>query len=86
MLRDSNGWLEKWKKRHFIKRVTVSGESGDVSGPTLDSWKERLAEILNGYELDDIYNLDETGCFWRSLRVSEKRGRNAKGAKSQNQE
>ena len=54
----SNGWLDKWKKRHFIKRVTVCGESGDVSGPTVDSWKERMPEILNGYE---------TGCFWRSL-------------------
>lgn len=63
----SNGWLEKWKKRHFIRRVTVCGESGDVSGPTVDSWKERLAEILHGYELKDIYNIDETGCFWRSL-------------------
>ena len=24
-------------------------------------------EILNGYAKEDIYNLDETGCFWRSL-------------------
>ena len=33
----SNGWFEKWKTRHNIKKVTVSGESGDVSGATVES-------------------------------------------------
>ena len=63
----SNGWLDKWKQHHFIKRASVCGESGDVSGATVDSWKERLPEILSGYQMENIYNLDETGCFWRSL-------------------
>ena len=77
----SNGWLDKWKKCHFIKRVTVCGESGDVSGPTVDSWKKRMPEILNGYELDNIYNLDETGCFWRSLpdKGFREKGKECKG-------
>ena len=56
----TNGWLEKWKKRHHIRRVTICGEPGDVCGDTVASWKERLPEILNGYA-------KETGCFWRSL-------------------
>ena len=47
--------------------MTVSGESGDVSGATVDSWKERLPHILEGYSAQDIWNLDETGCFWRAL-------------------
>ena len=45
----SNGWLDRWKKRHHVKQMTVSGESGDVSGATVDSWKERLPHILEGY-------------------------------------
>ena len=50
----SNGWLNHWKKRHHIKQMTVSGESGDVSGATIDSWKERLplfskATVLRTY-------------------------------------
>ena len=36
----SNGWLEAWKKRYNIKQVAVSGESGDVSGDTVSSWRE----------------------------------------------
>ena len=79
----SNGWLDKWKQYHSIKKVSVCGESGDVSGATVDSWKERIPEILNGYELDDIYNLDETGCFWRSLpdQGFGEKGKQGKGGK-----
>ena len=45
----------------------ICGESGDVSGATVFSWKERLPEIVRGYDKKNIYNLDETGCFWRVL-------------------
>lgn len=34
---------------------------------TLDSWKERLPEILQGYKKEDVWNLDETRCFWQTL-------------------
>ncbi len=63
----SNGWFESWKKKHNIKQVTISGESGNVSGETILSWKERIPEIVGGYAPSDIWNLDETGCFWRAL-------------------
>ena len=63
----SNGWLEKWKKRYNIKQLRISGESGDVQGPTVDSWRERLPEIVAGYARDDIWNIDETGLFWKAL-------------------
>ena len=33
----SNGWLDRWKKRHNIRKMTVSGESEDVSGLTVES-------------------------------------------------
>ena len=44
----TGGWLSKWKKRYNVKRVSVCGESGDVCGDTITSWKERLPEILRG--------------------------------------
>ena len=43
----SNGWLDRWKKQHSIKRIC--GESGDVSGSTVSSGKERFPEIVRGY-------------------------------------
>ena len=42
-------------------------EAGDVRGETVDSWKERLPELLQGYSSCDIWNLDETACFWKAL-------------------
>jgi len=48
----SRGWLDKWKKRFNVKQLKISGESGDVEGATVDSWKERLPEIVQGYEKD----------------------------------
>ena len=47
--------------------MTISGESGDGSGCTVDSWKERLPETITGYKGEDIWNLDESGVFWRAL-------------------
>ncbi|XP_065831030.1 tigger transposable element-derived protein 4-like [Oscarella lobularis] len=63
----SNGWLEKWKKRYNLRQVRVCGESGDVSGETVESWKERLPEIVEGFTAEDIWNIDETGCLWQAL-------------------
>ena len=66
----SNGWLARWKTRHNVKQLRVCGESGEVRGETVESWKERLPELLQGYSSNNIYNLDETGCFWRALPES----------------
>ena len=33
----------------------------------MDAWKERVHELVDGYAAEDIWNLDETGCFWKAL-------------------
>ena len=50
-----------------MKELKVCGESDDVAGTTIDSWKVRLPEIVHGYRKEDIWNLDETGFFWQAL-------------------
>ena len=80
----SNGWLEKWKLKHNIRQMTISGESGEVKGETVDSWKERIPEIIHGYSAKDIWNMDKTGCFWRALpdKGLGQKGKLCKGGKS----
>ena len=63
----SNGWLEKFKKRHNIRQFTISGEAADVSDETVEGWQERLKSIMAGYKAEDVWNEDETGCFYRAL-------------------
>ena len=79
----SNGWLYRWKKRYNVKRMKISGESGDVRGETVESWKERIPELLQGYPSENIWNLNETACFWKALpdHGSGKRGSQCKGGK-----
>ena len=47
--------------------MNINGEAGDVRGETVDSWKERLPELLQGYLSCSIWNLYGTACFWRAL-------------------
>ena len=63
----SNGWIDKWKRRYNVRYVKISGESADVSGVTVELWKERVSELVEGYAAEDIWNLDETGCFYKAL-------------------
>jgi len=39
------------KKDNNIKHVKINGESGEVSGATVDSWKERLPELLKDMQV-----------------------------------
>ncbi|XP_066274905.1 tigger transposable element-derived protein 4-like [Branchiostoma lanceolatum] len=62
----SNGWLESFKRRHNIVGGTVVGESASVSNATVEEWKDKLAQITRGYAPEDLYNMDETGLFFRA--------------------
>ena len=61
----SNGWLEKWKISYGVRKRKVNGEAGEVAEYTVRAWVERLVELTRGYELADIWNMDETDCFVR---------------------
>ena len=63
----SNGWLEAWKKRHGVKSSVLSGEGGDVREEDVVDWTSRLPSVCQGYELKGIFNVDETGLFYRTL-------------------
>ncbi len=49
----SNGWLDRWKTRLniIIKSRVISGESGEVSTETVESWFERLPSIVRAMKL-----------------------------------
>ena len=61
----SNGWLEWFKKRHGILLHKVYGESNEVNLAHVEKSREELRCIISKYELSDVYNIDETGLFYR---------------------
>jgi Tc5 transposase DNA-binding domain len=65
-LKLSNGWLESFKDRHGLKEMKQHGESALASADTMEKERKRIQELIMkyGYELCDIFNMDETGLFY----------------------
>lgn len=61
----SEGWLSSFKKRHGIKQYRTVGESGSVNLQTLEDRLPGVRAMLDRYAWKDIYNMDETGLFYR---------------------
>lgn len=65
----SIGWLAKFKERHGIRFLTVSGEilsnKPELVEPFLERFREKLIEM--DLTREQIYNADETGLFWKQL-------------------
>lgn len=63
----SPGWLSRFKARHDIVAKVISGEAASVDPVATSSWLLTNQEVLDKYELSDIYNADETGLFYEML-------------------
>ncbi|KAG2207836.1 hypothetical protein INT46_007002 [Mucor plumbeus] len=62
----SNGWIYNFLKRHELKHRSMNGESGSLT--MTDQIIEKTPEIRNilrDYNLKDIFNMDETGLYYR---------------------
>ena len=79
----SNGWLDRWLKRHNVHLRSLTGEAADVDPAVIEDWGKRLQSICEGYEKKDIFNADETGLFYRALptRTMAVQGDEARGGK-----
>lgn len=65
-LKLSNGWLQSFKDRHGLKEMKRHGEAASASADTVEKERKRIQELIvkYGYELHDIFNMDETGLFY----------------------
>lgn len=79
----SNGWLSNFKKRHNLRQFAISGEAADVSEETVEGWHDRMKILMEGYNAEDVWNEDETGCFYRALpdKTLAERKKECKGGK-----
>ena len=64
----SEGWLDNFKKRNGITFKTVQGETEAEDIQPLFEWQQQVLQLLlRQFSTDDVFNLDETGLFWRLL-------------------
>jgi hypothetical protein len=61
----SNGWLEAFKNCRGIKSYRRFGESGSANMDVIKKSLPQIRLILDQCERRDIYNMDETGLFYR---------------------
>jgi len=63
----SKGWLEKFQKRYNSSSKIITGESGSVILEHVESGRKRLQELIALFDIENVYNADETGLFFRLL-------------------
>ncbi|KAG5869351.1 hypothetical protein JTB14_015118 [Gonioctena quinquepunctata] len=65
----SKGWLERFKSRHGIRLMTITGEKLSNDATCIEPFKLRFLQKVNDLNLDpsQVYNADESGLFWRVM-------------------
>lgn len=62
----SDRWLTRFKQRYSLRYYTFYGES--ASAPTsIHDEINPIQAICDQYQPEDIYNIDETGLYWRRM-------------------
>ena len=61
----SNGWLSTWKGRHGVFSVRLHGEAGGADQQGVARAQRELPGIIEKYRPEDVFNIDETGLFYR---------------------
>lgn len=65
----SKGWFEKFKKRHNLHNIKLRGESASADAIAAKNYPEVLKEIIRngGYCPEQVFNVDETGLYWKRM-------------------
>ncbi|KAK3894001.1 hypothetical protein Pcinc_002209 [Petrolisthes cinctipes] len=63
----SVGWFAKFKKRFSIKHAIYQGELSSADDAAAESFPAIAQQYIKdgGYTLDQVYNCDETGLYWK---------------------
>jgi len=65
--RASNGWLEAFRKRHYIQFRLLFRKNTGMEENVVNHWKQNLPNIIQGHDTRDIWNVDETGFLWKGV-------------------
>ncbi|XP_051785316.1 tigger transposable element-derived protein 1-like [Erpetoichthys calabaricus] len=65
----STGWFKRFKKRFQLHNVRVTGEAAGADEEGASKFVDSLNEIIKaeGYLAEQIFNVDETGFYWKQM-------------------
>ena len=64
----SNGWVDEFKRRHALQHHQHHGEAGSVNLTSVKEEHIRMRRELQGWDLNDVFNADETSFFWKTVQ------------------
>src|SRR5699024_4000650 len=76
----SSGWFSRFCARSGLRSVKLTRESALVDIETVDYFKAELGKMIQtqGYSLDQVWNVDEAGVYWKLLPETTYAGNNVK--------
>lgn len=65
----SSGWLDRWKRRHGVRQLTITGEKLSADLVAGKEYVDQLNKLIteDKYSPQQIYNADETGLNFKAL-------------------
>jgi hypothetical protein len=63
----SKSWVKKFVKRNNLSSKLLHGEAGSVDGAATAEGMAKLRDTCKKYRAENIFNVDETGLFYRLL-------------------
>ncbi|XP_064092997.1 tigger transposable element-derived protein 1-like isoform X2 [Macrobrachium nipponense] len=65
----SRGWFNRFKARANFRSLKLQGEAAGADQEVADRFPRGLAEIIRegGYSAEQVFNVDETGLFWKRM-------------------
>nr|XP_032834220.1 tigger transposable element-derived protein 1-like isoform X5 [Petromyzon marinus] len=68
----STGWYAKFKGRYNLRHLKMTGETAGADVEAAEAFKSTLKEIIEGggYSPEQVFNVNETGLFWKRMPAS----------------
>jgi hypothetical protein len=57
----SNGWMQRFRKRHGFRKIKTPGEGASADDAAIETELPRLQALVATYQPRDVFNMDETG-------------------------
>ena len=69
IFKTSNGFIRSFKERHNIRQIAIQGEQLSSDKEEANKFAHSFKNLIEseGYTLDQIYNADESGLYWKAL-------------------
>lgn len=60
-------WANNFVLRNGLRSTTLHGEAGSVDPEAIEEGMAAIREMCKEYKVENVFNIDETGIFYKLL-------------------